>query len=168
MPWSIFGLNSDVQPEKITSDLSFYEINSCEFSLAEVLIKNPKIAYQKHFRISPNNYSTIQCFGKITGLDRIGNTFYISVGTNSLLSLIIKSLPLLIIISFIGKTLNQTYLRKIYGDENYSAIQLTTASGVCSVLKMYLDGKISNKGFVKQESLSWNDFIENKFGQVYA
>jgi saccharopine dehydrogenase-like NADP-dependent oxidoreductase len=55
-----------------------------------------------------------------------------------------------------------------HGDENYSAIQLTTASGVCSVLKMYLDGKISNKGFVKQESLSWNDFIENKFGQVYA
>ena len=52
--------------------------------------------------------------------------------------------------------------------DSYSAIQLTTASGVCSVLKMYLDGKISNKGFVKQESLSWDDFIENKFGQVYA
>ena len=62
----------------------------------------------------------------------------------------------------------KTYLRKIYGNEKYSAIQLTTASGVCSALKMYLDRKIGNTGFVKQESLSWDDFIENKFGQVYA
>ena len=103
LPWVLNNSSSDISPIEVTDDLSFYEINSCEFSLAEVLLKNPKIAYQKHFRISPNNYSTIQCFGKITGLDRIGNTFYISVGTNSLLSLIIKSLTLLIIISFIGK-----------------------------------------------------------------
>ena len=47
-------------------------------------------------------------------------------------------------------------------------IQLTTASGVCSVLKIYLDGKIGAKGFIRQESLSWDDFIENKYGQVYA
>tara|TARA_B000000475_G_C15853554_1_gene389141 strand:+ start:166 stop:267 length:102 start_codon:yes stop_codon:yes gene_type:complete len=33
---------------------------------------------------------------------------------------------------------------------------------------MYLDGKISAKGFVSQESLSWSDFLENKFGEVYA
>ena len=67
-----------------------------------------------------------------------------------------------------GVLQEKTYLRKIYGDEKYSAIQLTTASGACSVLKMYLDGKIGNKGFIKQESLSWDDFIENKYGQVYA
>jgi hypothetical protein len=33
---------------------------------------------------------------------------------------------------------------------------------------MFLDGKITNKGFTKQESLNWNDFLENKYGQVYA
>ena len=66
-----------------------------------------------------------------------------------------------------GVLQERTYLRKIYGNEELSAIQLTTASGVCSVLKMYLDGKIDSKGFTKQESLSWKDFLENKFGQVY-
>ena len=59
------------------------------------------------------------------------------------------------------------YLKKIYGNETFSAIQLTTASGVCSVLDMYLNGKIKSKGFVKQESISWEDFIDNPFGGVY-
>ena len=67
-----------------------------------------------------------------------------------------------------GVLQEKTYLRKIYGNEKFSAIQLTTASGACSVLKMYLDGKIEQKGFIKQESISWQDFLENKFGQVYA
>ena len=67
-----------------------------------------------------------------------------------------------------GVLQEKTYLRKIYGNEKFSAIQLTTASGACSVLKMYLDGKINQKGFMKQESISWQDFVENKFGQVYA
>ena len=49
-----------------------------------------------------------------------------------------------------------------------SAIQLTTASGVCSVLKMHLEGKMKGSGFVKQESLSWQDFLDNDFGKVYA
>ena len=62
----------------------------------------------------------------------------------------------------------KTYLRKIYGDEKFSAIQITTASGVCSVLKMYLDGKIHSKGFTKQESLSWDNFLDNDFGKVYS
>jgi saccharopine dehydrogenase-like NADP-dependent oxidoreductase len=61
----------------------------------------------------------------------------------------------------------KTYLKKIYGDEKFSAIQRTTASGVCSVLAMYLGGKIKSKGFVKQESVSWDHFIDNKYGQVY-
>ncbi len=67
-----------------------------------------------------------------------------------------------------GVLQEKTYLRKIYGDEKFSAIQLTTASGVCSALKMFLDGKIANKGFTKQESLSWDDFLNNDFGRVYA
>jgi saccharopine dehydrogenase-like NADP-dependent oxidoreductase len=72
------------------------------------------------------------------------------------------------VIGEIGGVLQEkTYLKKIYGNETFSAIQLTTASGVCSVLDMYLNGKIKSKGFVKQESISWKDFIDNPFGSVY-
>ena len=103
LPWSLNNSSNDIDAIEVTDDLSFYEINTCEFSLTEILIKNPKITYQKHFKIRPNNYSSIRCFGKITGIDRIGNIFYLSVGTNSLLSLIIKLIPLTLTVSLIKK-----------------------------------------------------------------
>ena len=61
----------------------------------------------------------------------------------------------------------ETYYRKIYGDAQYSAIQKTTASGVCSCLDMYINKKLDGKGFIKQESIDWEDFIDSEFGEVY-
>ena len=103
LPWSLNNSSNDINAIEVTDDLSFYEINTCEFSLTEILIKNPKITYQKHFKIRPNNYSSMSCFGKITGIDRVGNIFYLSVGTNSLLSLIFKLIPLGLAVSLIKK-----------------------------------------------------------------
>ena len=40
----------------------------------------------------------------------------------------------------------KTYFKKIYGDDKFSAIQLSTASGLCSVLDMYFEGKIKTTG----------------------
>ncbi len=103
IPWSLNGSSNEIEPIQVTDDLSFYQINTCEFSLAEILIENPNISYQKHYKIKPNNYSSVRCFGKITGIDRLGNIFYVSVGTNSLVSLILKFIPLVLIISLIKK-----------------------------------------------------------------
>jgi hypothetical protein len=30
-----------------------------------------------------------------------------------------------------------------------------------------MNGRIKTKGFMKQESVLWDDFIDNKFGKVY-
>ncbi len=57
--------------------------------------------------------------------------------------------------------------KKIQGKGDFSAIQLTTASGVCSVLEMYLTNQIPGNGFVSQESISWNDFLKTSYGKVY-
>ena len=67
----------------------------------DIIIENPKVAYQKHFKLRPNHYSSYQCFGTVTGIDRIGNTFFIAIGTNALIGIILKSLALLICISLI-------------------------------------------------------------------
>lgn len=101
LPWAINNSSDDLKAQEITDDLSFYQINTCEFSLMEILIKNPKVAYQKHFKIRPNHYSSYQCFGTVTGIDRIGNTFFIAVGTNALIGIILKSLALLLCFSLI-------------------------------------------------------------------
>ena len=61
--------------------------------------------------------------------------------------------------------------RKIYSanihDERWSAIQLTTAAGMCAVVDMFLTGKIRHSGFLKQEQVDFNYFIKNRFGCFY-
>tara|TARA_Y100000741_G_scaffold227548_1_gene173811 strand:- start:559 stop:1566 length:1008 start_codon:yes stop_codon:yes gene_type:complete len=123
-------------------------------------------------------YKTIRYPGHVSHMKFLFNDLHLKKNKEILEKLFDKEVPRTkndVIIFFIkvigvidGVLQEKTYLRKIYGDEKLSAIQLTTASGVCSALKMYLDGKITNQGFTKQESLSWNDFLNNNFGKVYS
>jgi len=100
-------LNSDygdnVIPEKITSDLAFYEINTCRISLLEFMAYNPNVAYQDHYKIRFNDYSSIRCFGTITGIDQIGHVFYISIGTNVFINLFLQTFFWLLVISLIKR-----------------------------------------------------------------
>ena len=91
IPWSISDYGDNVRPEKITSDLRFYERNTCSISINEFLISNPNVIYQDHYKIRFNNYSSIKCFGQITGVDQINHVFYISVGSNVLVGLFIQT-----------------------------------------------------------------------------
>jgi len=47
-----------------------------------------------------------------------------------------------------------------------TAIERATASGVAEVLCMLKDKKLKS-GFVKQEDIPFDDFINGKFGAVY-
>ena len=122
-------------------------------------------------------YKTIRYPGHLNHMRFLFNDLHLKKNKDILEKLFDKEVPRTkndVIIFFVkviglidGVLQEKTYLRKIYGNEKFSAIQLTTASGACSALKMHLDGKISSKGFIRQESLSWNDFTDNKFGNVY-
>ena len=61
--------------------------------------------------------------------------------------------------------------RKIYGQsidgESWSAIQLTTAAGVCGVVDLYFDGKLTGSGLVRQEQVKLSEFLANRFGRQY-
>ena len=103
IPFSISDYTDDVVPEKITSDLRFYEINTCSISLNEFLFHNPNVIYQDHYKIRFNNYSSIKCFGLITGIDQLNHEFYISIGTNTIVNLFLQSVFWLLIISIIKK-----------------------------------------------------------------
>lgn len=106
VPFSLSDYTDNIVPEKITSDLRFYEINTCNTSLNEFLFHNPNVIYQDHYKIRFNNYSSVRCFGQITGIDQIGYNFYISIGTNSLINLILQSSIWLLLISIYKKTQN--------------------------------------------------------------
>lgn len=71
-----------------------------------------------------------------------------------------------------GRFMQKSYAKKIYSREMdgkvWSAIQITTASGICAVLDMLQDGTIASQGFVKQEDITFDAFINNRFGKNYA
>ena len=122
-------------------------------------------------------YKTIRYPGHLNHMKFLFNDLHLKKNKDILEKLFDKEVPrtkndviifFVKVIGFIDGVLQEkTYLRKIYGNEKLSAIQLTTASGACSVVKMFLDNKLSSKGFTKQESISWREFLDNKFGQVY-
>ncbi|MGN6144081.1 MAG: saccharopine dehydrogenase family protein, partial [Mesorhizobium sp.] len=71
-----------------------------------------------------------------------------------------------------GRLLQETYANKVYsqrvGASVRSAIQITTASGICAVLDMLADGSLPAKGFVRQEDIALDTFLANRFGHAYA
>jgi saccharopine dehydrogenase-like NADP-dependent oxidoreductase len=65
----------------------------------------------------------------------------------------------------------ENYVKKIYPqsirNKVWSAIQVTTASGVCSVVDLVLSDPESYQGFVTQESLSLRSVLDNRFGACF-
>jgi saccharopine dehydrogenase-like NADP-dependent oxidoreductase len=51
--------------------------------------------------------------------------------------------------------------------ENFSAIQLTTAGGLCAMLDLHRQGALGERGFVRQEQVSLDAFLGNRFGEYY-
>lgn len=61
--------------------------------------------------------------------------------------------------------------RKIYHQEidgdRWSAIQLTTAAGLSTVVDLHVAGKLPPQGFVAQEQVDFDSFLANRFGRIY-
>ncbi|MBA3563687.1 MAG: saccharopine dehydrogenase NADP-binding domain-containing protein [Gammaproteobacteria bacterium] len=66
----------------------------------------------------------------------------------------------------------ENYVNSIYpqviAGRLWSAIQVTTAAGVCGVVDLVLGNPGDYTGFVTQERFRLKDFIENRFGKFYA
>ncbi len=71
-----------------------------------------------------------------------------------------------------GEFREENYVNKVYpqvvAGRLWSAIQMTTASGICSVLDLVLSNPGDYEGFVAQEQFRLPDILENRFGQSYA
>ncbi len=64
-----------------------------------------------------------------------------------------------------------TDARKIYAaeidGEPWSAIQITTANGICAAVDLHREGRLAQSGFVRQEQIALPLFLANRFGSVY-
>lgn len=71
-----------------------------------------------------------------------------------------------------GRLKQETYAKKIYAREIdgrlFSAIQVTTAAGICAMVDLLMEGQLPQAGFVRQEQAKLETFLSNRFGAFYA
>jgi saccharopine dehydrogenase-like NADP-dependent oxidoreductase len=70
-----------------------------------------------------------------------------------------------------GTLMQEVFARKIFaerdGPEPLSAIQITTAAGICAAVDLVREGKLPQRGFVRQEEVDLPSFLANRFGRAY-
>ena len=70
-----------------------------------------------------------------------------------------------------GELFEENYVKKIYpqtiAGKLWSAIQVTTASGICSVVDLVFNNPTAYQGFVTQETFGLQDILANRFGRCF-
>jgi saccharopine dehydrogenase-like NADP-dependent oxidoreductase len=70
-----------------------------------------------------------------------------------------------------GSLLQEVFARKIFAERDesnpLSAIQITTAAGICAAVDLFREGKLPQTGFIRQEEVELPAFLANRFGKAY-
>lgn len=71
-----------------------------------------------------------------------------------------------------GQLVQEVFARKIFAERDpaapLSAIQITTAAGICAAVDLFREGRLPQRGFVRQEQVALPDFLANRFGRAYT
>ena len=71
-----------------------------------------------------------------------------------------------------GELTEKSYVKKVYPEKiqglDWSAIQVSTAAGVCAVVDLVLGQANEYRGLVLQENFGLTNVLENRFGKYYA
>jgi len=70
-----------------------------------------------------------------------------------------------------GALVQEVFARKIFADRSesapLSAIQITTAAGICAAVDLFREGRLPHQGFIRQEQVALPEFLANRFGRAY-
>ena len=99
--WSESSKNIYPAIEVNDSSIGYYQSTTCNISLLNVVMNN--YGNKLNLRFNNNNYAGIECFGKVTGLDKVNDLYIISIGTNSNLSFLLQSTIWILLLLLISK-----------------------------------------------------------------
>ena len=133
-------------------------------------------------RVRTLNYRTIRYPGHAAIMKTLLNDLNLRNRRDVLKDILEQALPATaqdVVIVFVtvsglrdGRLMQESYARKIYSGlvagKPRSAIQITTAAGICAVLDLLAAGRLPQRGFVRQEEIALADFLANRFGRSYA
>ena len=133
-------------------------------------------------RVTTMNYKTIRYPGHCDQMRLLMNGLKLNHDRATLKRILENAVPQTlqdVVVIYVAVTGNQdgefreeNYVNKVYpqvvAGRLWSAIQVTTAAGICSVLDLVLSKPDDYEGFVAQEQFRLADILENRFGRAYA
>ncbi len=133
-------------------------------------------------RISELNYKTVRYPGHCERMQLLVNDLKLGERRALFKDVLETAIPMtlqdvvLIFVTVTGwresRLTQESYATKIYAQSingrTWSAIQVTTAAGVCAMVDLMREGHIPPTGFVRQEDVALDVFLANRFGRYYA
>ena len=133
-------------------------------------------------RVTTMNYKTIRYPGHCEQMRLLMNGLKLNHDRDTLKRILENAVPetlqdVVIIYAAVngiqdGEFREENYVNKVYpqvvAGRLWSAIQITTAAGVCSVIDIVLADPTQYTGFVAQEQFRLEDILDNRFGRYYA
>jgi len=128
------------------------------------------------------SYKTIRYPGHCSKVKFLMNDLRLNEDRETLKRILERAIPktyqdvVLVYVSVTGiqdnQLIEESYVKKFYPKQMYgyrwSAIQLTTASGLCSALDLVLTYPNQYSGFIRQEQFRLDSIIGNRFGGYYS
>ena len=132
-------------------------------------------------RVKTMNYKTLRYPGHCEKMRFLMNDLKLNDHREDLKVILERAIPkttqdvILVYVAVSGKKnkdfIEETFFKKIYPMEfvgrKWSAIQTTTASGLCSVLDIVMKSPQKYQGLVLQEQFSLRDIKQSHFGKCY-
>ncbi len=133
-------------------------------------------------KVKTMNYKTLRYPGHCEKIKLLMNDLKLNDDRDTLKRILERSIPktkqdvVLIYVSVAGlrdrALFEENYVKKIYptqiGGIEWSAIQVTTAAGICAVVDLVMENPEQYHGLVRQEDILLSDFLSNRFGKYYA
>ena len=133
-------------------------------------------------RVNTMNYKTIRYPGHCEQMRLLMNGLKLNHDRGTLKRILENAVPqtlqdVVIIYAAVngmqdGELREENYVNQVYpqvvAGRLWSAIQITTAAGICSVIDIVLSDPNHYQGFVAQEQFRLQDILENRFGRYYA
>ncbi|MDA0738135.1 MAG: saccharopine dehydrogenase NADP-binding domain-containing protein [Nitrospirae bacterium] len=133
-------------------------------------------------KVQTMNYKTLRYPGHCEKIHFLMNDLKLNTHRELLKYILENAIPktyqdvVLIYVSVVGRKagelIEENYVKKIYpqtiAGKLWSAIQVTTAAGMCSVVDSVFADPQHYQGFIKQEAFALPDILSNRFGRYYA
>ena len=132
-------------------------------------------------RVQSLDYKSVRYPGHRDLMKMLLEDLQLNQDTDTLKAIMRKSIPSTmqdVVLVFVtvsglreGNLVQEVFARKIFADRDgpnpLSAIQITTAAGICAAVDLFREGALPQKGFVRQEQVELPAFLANRFGKAY-